>query len=36
MAKRSRVFHFEDIREAHHVMESNEANGASDVFTALI
>lgn len=26
-AKPSRVFHFEDIREAHRVMEANEANG---------
>jgi NADPH2:quinone reductase len=26
-AKPSRVFRFEDIREAHRVMEANEANG---------
>jgi NADPH:quinone reductase-like Zn-dependent oxidoreductase len=26
-AKPTRVFRFEDIREAHHVMESNEAKG---------
>jgi NADPH:quinone reductase-like Zn-dependent oxidoreductase len=26
-AKPSRVFGFEDIREAHRVMEANEANG---------
>jgi NADPH2:quinone reductase len=26
-AKPSRVFRFEDIREAHRVMESNEAGG---------
>jgi hypothetical protein len=35
-AKPSRAVHFEDIREAHRVMESNEAKGASDVFTVLI
>ena len=29
-AKPSRVFHFEDIREAHRVMEANQANGAKD------
>jgi NADPH:quinone reductase-like Zn-dependent oxidoreductase len=26
-AKPSRVFRFEEIREAHHVMEANEAHG---------
>jgi NADPH:quinone reductase-like Zn-dependent oxidoreductase len=31
-AKPSRVFRFEDIREVHRVMESNEANGKLVVF----